>query len=653
MRLAPGTELLGQWDGSAYREAPYLIRRADGQHVQVSPLLYQLASGMESATDIHDLATRLSGTTGRDISVENVVHLLKAKLAPLGILATDGRPDGSTPGANPLLALRFRAAIVPARAHRGVTTALTFLFWPPLVVLALIGLVAADIWIGVSHGTALLTGVNQTIAHPTLLLALAAMTLVAAVVHETGHATATRAGGATPGVMGAGIYLVWPVFYTDISDSYRLGRGGRLRADLGGVYFNALTLLAASMVYALTHWAVLLVFIVITHIEVVSQFLPFVRLDGYWVVSDLIGVPNLFAFLGPTLAKLLRRSSPVADGRMAQVKPWARKVITAWVVATAFVLAVDLAMVLWLGPLLVARTAGAVASRGHQLGTDVAEHRVVSGADDLLSTILLAVPAAGITYMGLLLLGRAFRTIGRWRKSRPLLAAVSTALLAGLAGYQTLTLVGSHHAHPTRPAALPAVYTTTTNHPDTARTPSRTGTWTVAASGAVTTTGQAHDYGSAETFHLVAPAVAMASTPDGRGYWLAGADGGVFAFGDARFYGSVANVRLDGPVVAIAGTPDGRGYWLAAADGGVFAFGDARFYGSLGGAHVDSRIIGLAARPAGDGYWLASRAGQVFAFGHAPYLGSNVTGSAPVTAVTTTADGYRLYTATGSYARGP
>ena len=39
--------------------------------------------------------------------------------------------------------------------------------------------------------------------------------------------------------MGTGLYLVWPAFYTDVTDSYRLGRAGRLRTDLGGLYFNA------------------------------------------------------------------------------------------------------------------------------------------------------------------------------------------------------------------------------------------------------------------------------------------------------------------------------------------------------------------------------------------------------------------------------
>ena len=47
-----------------------------------------------------------------------------------------------------------------------------------------------------------------------------------------------------PGAMGAGLYLVWPAFYTDVTDSYRLGRGGRVRTDLGGLYFNAIVAVA-------------------------------------------------------------------------------------------------------------------------------------------------------------------------------------------------------------------------------------------------------------------------------------------------------------------------------------------------------------------------------------------------------------------------
>ena len=35
----------------------------------------------------------------------------------------------------------------------------------------------------------------------------------------------------------------------------------------------------------------------------VHQLLPFVRMDGYHILSDLVGVPDLFARIKPTLAR--------------------------------------------------------------------------------------------------------------------------------------------------------------------------------------------------------------------------------------------------------------------------------------------------------------------------------------------------------------
>jgi putative peptide zinc metalloprotease protein len=215
LRLGDGTELLGRWDSTAYESAPYMIRRADGQLIQVSRLLFDLAASLDGTPDLDALAARASTRTGRDLSADNVAHLLATKLLPLGVLVTPRTTAGDADAAplrraNPLLALRLRRAVIPERIHRRVTTTLAALFWPPLVVAALLVLAGADTWIGVTHHTGVTAGVDGIIAHATRLLILAALTVVAAVIHETGHAAATRAGGATPGVMGAGIYRAGP-----------------------------------------------------------------------------------------------------------------------------------------------------------------------------------------------------------------------------------------------------------------------------------------------------------------------------------------------------------------------------------------------------------------------------------------------------------
>ncbi|MST31996.1 hypothetical protein GHK86_04555, partial [Acidimicrobiaceae bacterium USS-CC1] len=455
LRLATGTELLGAWQGSAYASQPCLIKRRDGQVLRVSQLIYAVAAalsesedlhivfpaeeGAESA-DLHELAARVASRSSRDVDASNVAFLLQTKLAPLGVLDWGQAPQ-QLPRPQAVLALRLRFKVVPERLHRRVTSTLTFLFWPPLVVTALLALAGGDIWLAVARGHSAFVATGAVLDHPALILAVTAMTVFAAMIHETGHAAGTRAGGATPGVMGAGIYLAWPVFYTDISDSYRLSRGGRLRADLGGVYFNVLTLLAAIAAYGATRWSPLLVFVAVTHLEVLTQFLPFVRLDGYWVVSDLVGVPNLFAYLGPVVARLTRAETPASRARLAEIRPWARRVISGWVAATTVVLGVELLIVGWLGPRLVTQAVEAMIGRARLLGLAVSAGRPVIAVVDLFDLVFLAVPAAGLLYMGALLTGRAVGAVRRWRRQHPARAVSLTGALLALAALQILTVV--------------------------------------------------------------------------------------------------------------------------------------------------------------------------------------------------------------------
>ena len=102
-------------------------------------------------------------------------------------------------------------------------------------------------------------------------------------------------------MMGGGLYLVFPAFYTEVSDSYRLDRRGRLRVDLGGLYFSAVFAVGAFGLWALTGTDALLLVVAVQMVQMVRQLPPIIRADGYHIVSDLVGVPDLFAHIKPTL----------------------------------------------------------------------------------------------------------------------------------------------------------------------------------------------------------------------------------------------------------------------------------------------------------------------------------------------------------------
>src|SRR5512135_721040 len=195
-RLLPGTELVGQPAGSGLREPPYLVCRCDGQVVQLSRLLYVIASCMDGR-EPGAIADGASARLDLRITPEHVAYVAEHKLAPLGLVA---HRDGSTPKLerrNALLLLKYRAGIVPERAVNRLAGLLRALFWPPLVIAALTAIVACDVWLGTSHGAG--AGLRTVIRHPVFGLALFALTIVAAVFHECGHAAACRYGGARPG----------------------------------------------------------------------------------------------------------------------------------------------------------------------------------------------------------------------------------------------------------------------------------------------------------------------------------------------------------------------------------------------------------------------------------------------------------------------
>jgi hypothetical protein len=59
-RLAEGVELIGEYQGSGLQEPGYIVRRADGQIIQLPWLLYLLASSLDGERDLQQVAALVS-----------------------------------------------------------------------------------------------------------------------------------------------------------------------------------------------------------------------------------------------------------------------------------------------------------------------------------------------------------------------------------------------------------------------------------------------------------------------------------------------------------------------------------------------------------------------------------------------------------------
>lgn len=441
--LSPGIELLGEFQDSGFKEPHFFARDGEGQVIQLPQWLFVVADEIDGRRTTEDIAERISHRLGRSFAPDDVEYLIDEQLRPLGVVRG---VNGATPAArtvDPLLALKLRTAVVPQRVVRALTTVFSVFFFPPVVLAALAAFVASDVWFFGYHGVAQPT--RELAYNPVLLVMVFGLVVLATALHEIGHASATRYGGAEPGEMGVGIYIVWPAFYTDITDSYRLGRGGRLRADLGGIYFNVLFVLGVVGAYALTGFEPLLVLIVIQHIQIIQQFLPFLRLDGYYILADLTGVPDMFARIKPTLKSLMPGRDP--EPKAHELKPWVRFVTTAWVVVLVPVLLFMFGTIIFNSPRMVATAWDSL-----QVQTDRIEN---GGGFDVAAGVIqasaLVLPLAGMTYT----LARTSMRLGgaswRWSEDAPLRRALVVAMGVAIAAAAGFVLQPNGDYTPIRP----------------------------------------------------------------------------------------------------------------------------------------------------------------------------------------------------------
>ena len=194
--------------------------------------------------------------------------------------------------------------------------------------------------------------VLQVLDQPVLMLAVFALIVASLVFHEFGHASACRYGGARPGCIGCGLFLIWPSMYTDVTDVYRINRAGRIRTDLGGVYFNVVFMLGLAGAYLLTGQPFFLGAVYLVHFEILEQLMPAVRLDGYYILGDLAGIPDLYGKIKPILLSMLP-GRPVTP-EVAGLKRSARVIVTVWVLTMVPLIIGELGYVLWNLPRLLA-----------------------------------------------------------------------------------------------------------------------------------------------------------------------------------------------------------------------------------------------------------------------------------------------------------
>jgi len=415
-RLAQDVELVGELRGSGFVDQQWLVRR-DGRYIQLTELLYRVAEQANGERSLEEIAERVTAATAWGVEVEHVQWLIQAKLVPLGLLATGDDAAGPLPrgGASPLQ-ISLRARTIGPRVIDPITSMLQLLFTPLILVPMLTAIAVAHGWLYGVHGVG--GAVTAVVYSPALLPLLAGIMVISGVFHEFGHASGLRYGGGQVREMGIGLYLFYPVLYTDLTDGYRLDRWARVRGDLGGFYFHLIFALGLILLYWVTGFEFLLAAVLAISLDIVYQCLVFVRFDGYWALADLTGIPDFFSQMGAFMRSVL----PIPGGRankLPPLKPWVKVVFAAYIVITIPVLALVLFPMFRAAPSII----GMAWSSFKFLASDFSyaqAHSDLGGmAAAVLQMVLLALPLVGMSYVFYSVGRMLIRSAWGWSKQTP------------------------------------------------------------------------------------------------------------------------------------------------------------------------------------------------------------------------------------------
>jgi putative peptide zinc metalloprotease protein len=280
-----------------YSEDKKYILQSGNRQYYIGDTLFTIISSLQQKNNMQQVCDRLYNEKGISLQPVQLEQIVQDNFARLS-LGDDTHNHTTIPQRKRSSYIYLKFPIIGRQLLSHITRPLVYLFHPYVFgVLALAG-IAASVYLLQQINFGSLFSIQNMIAKSNLALFYPALILTM-LFHELGHAAACRKFNILPDSIGFGFYLIFPVFYTDVSKIWRLKKMRRILVNSGGVYFQLLINLCLLGYYLLIAQYQLPGKNLIEIIAVVNTFIalyslnPFLRNDGYWIFSDYFNIPNL------------------------------------------------------------------------------------------------------------------------------------------------------------------------------------------------------------------------------------------------------------------------------------------------------------------------------------------------------------------------
>ncbi len=272
---------------NALSENFFILSNSNDKHyLKINKKVYDLLQLVDGKMNLSELSIKFNKIYNSELEYTEIHFLLYKKLLPYGILK--GYESDVKPYKKPDY-LKLSFVLISEKILNKITPFFLFLFKKKYAIATLITLIITYILV-ISYYINLYQTYNIRESFTLFIILM----FVSVTFHEIGHATAARFFGAKHGGIGIGFYLFSPVYYADVTDIWKLEKTKRIAVNLSGIYFELIfNILVISIGLALGDDLLIIIALIIAF-KTLFNLNPFLRSDGYWVISDLTNKPNLF-----------------------------------------------------------------------------------------------------------------------------------------------------------------------------------------------------------------------------------------------------------------------------------------------------------------------------------------------------------------------
>jgi putative peptide zinc metalloprotease protein len=267
----------------------FFIHQIEFDHrIKISFELYQFLQLIDNYSDLADIVKKYNESYNSKLTIEFAYDFLYKKLARYGII--ESNEIEIKPNEKPNY-LKLSFIVISEQTVSKVTKYLRFLFLPNVMKkVILVSSVIILFSFYQFHTQIFYSGIQKTEWLQLFLLAFLGVTF-----HEFGHASAAHYFGAKHGGIGGGFYLFMPVYFADVTDIWRLQKHQRIVVNLAGMYFEFIYTMLLILTGIIFKNNLIVIIASIYSLTILRNLNPFIRSDGYWVLSDAIEKPNMMS----------------------------------------------------------------------------------------------------------------------------------------------------------------------------------------------------------------------------------------------------------------------------------------------------------------------------------------------------------------------